>query len=348
MDVSVVHLLYYPLAVPGGVSSMIPSWISQQRRMGIHSAGISPTFDPKIVPSSEFLTRYSRQLDGLSIAPNTILHAHHPLTALTAHFWRLCRRGTFPIIFTIHGWDDAVEPEMRLALKHVDAVVAVSRWMANTVHSHISNISPGMIYNGVDLQRFYPAPLPDIAKNVHVITVARLVKDKGIDTVLKVASLLNKRAIPFVWCIVGDGPERAGLASLARVRGLQNQVQFVGWSASPEKYLQKSHVFVLPTHHEAFGNAFVEANLCGLPTIGPDLEGIPEHLQHGRVGFLTKPNDTNAMVQAIQRFYEAPALWHLMRMRAIFEAQQFGVAQSMRHYLELYRTIGRHQPLLAQ
>ena len=343
-----MHLLYYPLVVPGGVSSMIPSWISQQRRMGIHSSWISPTFDPKNVASSEFLIKYSRQLDGLSIAPDTILHAHHPLTALAAHFWRISHRETFPIVLTIHGWNDVVESEMRLALKHADAVVAVSRWVANTVHSQISNIHPWMIYNGVDLQRFYPAPPPDITKKVHVITVARLVKGKGIDTVLKIASLLNKRSIPFAWRIVGDGPERERLASWSRVRSLQNQVQFIGWSASPEKYLQKSHIFVLPSHHEAFGNAFVEANLCGLPTIGPDLEGIPEHLHHGRVGFLTKPNDISATARAIQRFYEAPALWYRMRMQAIFEAQQFSVAQSMRHYLELYCTIRRRQPLLAQ
>ena len=72
--------------------------------------------------------------------------------------------------------------------------------------------------------------------------------------------------------------------------------------------LQSLDLFVLPTHQEALGTAFIEAGAMGLPVVATNVDGVPEVVVDGETGVLVPPRDPAALAAAISRFLEDPML----------------------------------------
>ena len=70
--------------------------------------------------------------------------------------------------------------------------------------------------------------------------------------------------------------------------------------------LQISHGFVLASHHEPLGVAYMEAMACALPTIGTDAGGVRELITDGQDGLLVPPQDAEALATALVRIMTAP------------------------------------------
>ncbi len=106
-----------------------------------------------------------------------------------------------------------------------------------------------------------------IPETAHVlISVARLVRWKNIDMVIRGLSSLRRKDSYLI--VVGGGPELTRLRQLAVESGVAERTRFVGQVANPAPYYAASNVFVLPSEIESFGNVYAEAMLMGLPCIG--------------------------------------------------------------------------------
>ncbi len=119
-----------------------------------------------------------------------------------------------------------------------------------------------------------------------VLTVARLVKRKGIGTVLSVLPQLQAQFPGLVYVVVGDGPERARLEQLATSSTVP--VLFAGAVSEAElaAWYSLATVFVLtpepdPVDVEGFGIVYLEAEGAGKPVIGSRVGGVPEAVGDG-------------------------------------------------------------------
>jgi glycosyltransferase involved in cell wall biosynthesis len=65
--------------------------------------------------------------------------------------------------------------------------------------------------------------------------------------------------------------------------------------------LRACDLFLLPSAHESFGLAALEAMSCGLPVVGSSTGGLPEVVEDGQTGFLASPGDVDAMGEAALR-----------------------------------------------
>lgn len=134
----------------------------------------------------------------------------------------------------------------------------------------------GREYDAEELRRF--AEQAGKKKNdVLLLTVARLVRQKGIDTVIC--------ALPFLpphvrYVVVGDGPEREPLRELAEELKVAERVVFVGQvdRAQTAKYRKVCDVFVHPSRSEGQGIALVTSMLAGIPIIATQVGGIADFL----------------------------------------------------------------------
>jgi glycosyltransferase involved in cell wall biosynthesis len=106
--------------------------------------------------------------------------------------------------------------------------------------------------------------------------------------------------------IVGDGPERAALETLAKQLGLADMVKFLGFRSDVDALLAQSHVFVLTSLSEGIPMAILEAMKSGLPVVATRVGGVPATVQEGVTGLLVESGDERAHVRAHAAQIEQP------------------------------------------
>jgi len=141
-----------------------------------------------------------------------------------------------------------------------------------------------------------------------LLTLASLVKRKGIDVLIDALAAREDLAPQPVLWIAGEGPERATLERHAAARGLAERVRFLGSRSDVGDLLAACDVFVLPSRREGLGVAALEAMAAGRPVIAADVGGLGQAVVHEGTGLLVPREDPAALGAAIARLVEDPPL----------------------------------------
>jgi glycosyltransferase involved in cell wall biosynthesis len=148
----------------------------------------------------------------------------------------------------------------------------------------------------IDLDSFQPGE-PITQPRRYVLSVSRLVRGKGLPTLLRAFQHVARQADDVDLWIAGDGTERAALQRLAAELGLERRVAFLG--ALRDRQLIDTYrgatLFVLPSHLETLSIVVLEAMACGLPVISTACGGPADHVHSGETGFLVPVGDWRAM-----------------------------------------------------
>ncbi|HEY7887633.1 MAG TPA: glycosyltransferase [Steroidobacteraceae bacterium] len=176
-----------------------------------------------------------------------------------------------------------------------------------------------VVYNGIDLMRFQPAPSRDgrwraqwgIAADAVVVgQVAALAPNKRPEFLISAFSpLLKLTDQKFHLCLVGAGPMQESLQRLVKELGMAGHVTLTGYVDDVLPYYQ--HVFdinVLASRAEGLGISVIEGSACGLPAVVSDCTGLPETILDGETGFLFGVNDAESLRQNLLRLAQSPAL----------------------------------------
>ncbi|HTA71439.1 MAG TPA: glycosyltransferase [Bryobacteraceae bacterium] len=173
-----------------------------------------------------------------------------------------------------------------------------------------------------------------------VISVGRLVYYKGFDRLLRAMVDVRGKLL-----IVGDGPLRGELQSLATQLGISNKVAFAGeiQNARMAPYYHASDLFALASvaRSEAFGIVQIEAMAAGLPVVNTSLDsGVPYVSLHQETGLTVPPGDPTALAGAINRLLDDPALRETFGRAGARRAQeQFSLDSMQRRTLQLYHSL---------
>lgn len=215
---------------------------------------------------------------------------------------RVARMQNIPLFVTWHEvWGDYWYDYMgrigvfgkfteKLTTKISDKVISVSgltkrKLTAMGVHARCISVIP----NGVNLEAVRKAK-PKRIKN-DVLFVGRLIKDKNVDILLEALALLDVTCI-----IIGDGPEKKRLESLAKKLNLEKRIRFIDFLPKDEEiysYMKSSKLLAIPSTREGFGLVAVEANACGIPVLtvdSPD-NAVRDFVKDGVNGKVVKLND---------------------------------------------------------
>ena len=140
---------------------------------------------------------------------------------------------------------------------------------------------------------------------LNIIFIGQLIRGKGVDLLLQALARLT---IPWHAKIVGDGPDRPLLETLADRLGLRDRLEFTGWLPQPELAYPGCDVAVFPSRwQEPFGLAGAEAQAHGLPVVAFEVGGVREWLQDGVTGHVVPPQDIAAMALALEELFRNPA-----------------------------------------
>lgn len=155
-----------------------------------------------------------------------------------------------------------------------------------------------VIYNGVDTNEFRPNYTT--SDTLRILCIARLIKRKGIEYLIKAVAKLKQNNIKLV--IVGQGNQRENLKKLASTLGISSKVNFRDYIAHNyiSEIYHNSDVFVLPSLNEGMSNAALEAMACGLPIVITDTGGTAELLNGN--GFVVQKKNPLGIAQTLQKF----------------------------------------------
>ena len=202
-----------------------------------------------------------------------------------------------------------------------DQVVTVSRFVGEyLVSAGVPARKITVVPTGIDFSRYENSLQGGTLKQelglspdaMLIGTVAILRYKKGhseiLDAVPKV--LAEHPDVHFVFA--GDGPMYQTLAERIDKEGLQARVHLLGLRKDIVNILQSIDLFVLPTHQEALGTAFIEAAAMGIPVVGSNVDGVPEVVENGNTGLLVPPLDGAGLAVAINQLLASPAMCQRM------------------------------------
>jgi glycosyltransferase involved in cell wall biosynthesis len=136
--------------------------------------------------------------------------------------------------------------------------------------------------------------------------------------------------------LVGDGPKRGQLETLAREEGVAAQVRFHGNRTDVTDLMRRHHLMLHCTFSEGFPNAITEAMAVGLPVIASDIPPCREVLDNGSCGVLIPTRDPRAVSGAIVRLMDVPELRHQQAARARALVQRrYRIEDCAQRYTEL-------------
>jgi len=162
-----------------------------------------------------------------------------------------------------------------------------------------------MISGGIDADRFGSGSGPPIWD---VVFVGRLAPIKQIDLLLRALTIV-KREIPGVRAvIVGDGPQRRELETLATTLGLGDTVEFAGQRPDVSPFLGRSRVFVLTSKTEGLSLALMEAMMAGLPAVVPDVGDLGDLVRDSENGYLVDDQTPESFAERITAILKDQAL----------------------------------------
>ncbi len=190
-----------------------------------------------------------------------------------------------------------------------------------------------VIPNGVDLERFAPAPLP---QEPVVAMVANLIDYKRHDLFLHALAAVSA-VIPDARAIlVGDGPERPALEQLASELGVS--VEFAGRVTDVRPFIERSRVVALTSDHEGLPNAILEAMAMGRPVVARAVGGVGELVRDGREGWLTG-SDIETIADRLARALTPDEGQITMSAAARQRAEAYSWELVVRRTEDLYRRV---------
>jgi len=204
------------------------------------------------------------------------------------------------------------------------------------------------IPTGIDLERFKPgAPAQARAslglppEGTLIGIVATLRSWKGHRYLFEAfAGLLDRGARLLV---VGDGPQREALETLAKELGIADRVRFAGNQSDVAPWMRAFDLFCLPSYaNEGVPQALMQAMACGLPVITTPVGSIGEIVQDGDTGRLVAPQDAPALQEAIAAMLADTTLRSRLGARAREAAlQRFGDERMVTRMLEVFTRVAR-------
>jgi glycosyltransferase involved in cell wall biosynthesis len=247
-----------------------------------------------------------------------VVHTHSSKAGIIGRI--AARQAGVPVVVhTVHGqafhayekpWKKLLYiAAERIAAKYCDKIYAVAQAMIDQcVEAKVAPREKYMVvYSGMDTAAFANARRDmelrrklGIPENAQVIaTVARLFPMKGYEEMLPAAAQLVKKFPDLHFLPVGDGPMFDELQKEIAALGMSDRFHFAGL-VPPHKvcdYIAQADLLWHLSLHEGLPRAVVQALAVGIPAIGYKLDGTPEVVLNGETGYVTPPQDVDAVVR---------------------------------------------------
>lgn len=164
----------------------------------------------------------------------------------------------------------------------------------------------------------------------NIICVGKLTPNKGGDRMINIIERLRKNKKDVHLYLLGDGEQKTALSEMARAKGLEKYVTFLGFQDNPYQYVKQADLFVCASHSEGFSTATTEALILGVPVCTVEVSGMKEMLgQHNEYGVVVK-NDDESLYHGINRLIENPSILEYYKEMASIRGEMFSTEKTVK------------------
>jgi glycosyltransferase involved in cell wall biosynthesis len=306
------------------VATSFRSLDRQEAFKGVGISKITPLATLYSVPHS--LSFPLRQISKLAGDRNIeIIHALMDYSTNTAASSLVSEAKSIPFVYNVQGmgtrtgrfivdalaeyYDWTVE---RFISNNAEKLILLSKSLiSRTRKLGVPDSKVAVIPSGVDSRRFDPH-ISDIRRRaaelrnklsisqdeVVIGFVGRLVPAKGLLYLLSAVKQLLNEFPNIVLLIVGDGPQKTELQSVAKSLGLKTV--FPGYQSNTPPYYALMDVFVLPSFFEGLPGVVLEAMAMEKPVVATNVGGTSDLILDGENGFLVRARAHEQIVTALK------------------------------------------------
>lgn len=232
-----------------------------------------------------------------------------------------------PWIYSEHGTPEIIESEIWNRPERLAAMTGADR--IHLLRASCAEILP------IDLQKrvrivsnpyFFDRTEPpmQVEERKILLSLGRLDAGKQNKLLVEAFVLLHRDFPQWDVEIWGDGPEQKVLHKQIDMHHLHDRVRLCGPTNNPAAQYARAALFVMPSRHEGFPLAVVEALHCGLPVICfAGCQGVSELVQHGTTGMLAESMTAEALAAALRIVMEDGELRENMTRNAPQTVTQF-------------------------
>ncbi|MDD5084867.1 MAG: glycosyltransferase family 4 protein [Candidatus Omnitrophica bacterium] len=239
-----------------------------------------------------------------------LIHAHTRVTQVLANWVKLFTG--VPCVSTCHGFYKR-RLGRRIFPAWGDYVIAISGAVGENLKHYfkVNENKIRVVHNAVDMNRIiseYAVANPaDVRKSLKlppetfvIGSVARLVRDKGHEYLVKAVPEILKEFPNIRVLIIGDGPYRRQLEKLTKCLNLEHYVLFLGNRRDVIRLLSVVDIFILPAvWREGFGLSMIEAMTAKKPIVVTNICALNTIITPGVNGLMVPPKDSKSIAGAI-------------------------------------------------
>jgi glycosyltransferase involved in cell wall biosynthesis len=265
------------------------------------------------------------------------------------------RRGRPPLVLHLHGseCDRLGLPGQRiftvlsrLLVRRASSVMLLSTEELRSWRRACPKVDFGVVANPfvapqVDHQRQAGSQADADSRTPTLLTVARLIPEKGVFDLLDALAIVRRRR-PCRLIVAGTGPARDDLIRRIAALKLDDAVELRGYLSGREleDAYRDADLFVLPTYHpEGLPLSVMEAMGYGLPIVTTPTRGLADQLVAREHALFVPPRDPQALAQAIEQLLADDALREDMAEANIARVAEFAPERVVPRYAEILRSV---------
>ncbi|KEO83010.1 1,4-alpha-glucan branching protein domain-containing protein [Tumebacillus flagellatus] len=289
-----------------------------------------------------------------------LIHAHDWLVSYAAE--SLKKQTGTPLVSTIHatehGRNHGIHTDLQRYIHELEwkltyeskRVILCSTYMKREAEQvfELPSDKLDVIPNGVDPELLQPVGTAEGGKCVFaregerlVMFVGRLVREKGVHTLLNAVPMILDEFPNARFVIAGKGPAMESLQEQARAMGIADRVRFTGFISDEERntLFQEADAAVFPSLYEPFGIVALEAMAANTPVVVSDVGGLGDVVQHGHNGLKMYADDAYSLSLQVRDLLRDPAYGERLARTALEEIDRYNWHAIAEQTIAVYRRV---------
>ncbi len=171
---------------------------------------------------------------------------------------------------------------------------------------------------------------------INICSVAKLMKTKGFDRLIKVHRKLLDDGLMHRIYIFGIGEEKENLKSLIEENNVASTFILAGFKENPYKYIKQCDLYVCSSRREGFSTAVTEALILGVPVLSTNCSGAKELLGQDNEYGIVVENSENGLYIGLKKMLSTLDIIKEYKIKAVERGKYFSKDRRIKEVEDLF------------